>query len=123
MEHKLHKEPDFDFDTLRARLDAWKTAGAKTVVIEWNTGLGPTVFYYPYGERQFGMKWHETVPTTQYNELYADFIEYTLIPQIKEAVAARGMTSRAVCADQQPILVMRMRRREIEQAQRAVHAH
>ena len=120
MEHRLQREPEFDLDAFRASVDTWKTAGAKSVVVEWNTGPGPTVFFYPAGERQFGVKWIEKVPTTQYNELYADFLEYTLAPKLMEIVASRGLTSRVVCVDQQPILVMRMRRREIE---RAVHVH
>jgi hypothetical protein len=120
MEHKLAKQPQFDFDSFRASVDAWKSAGATTVVVEWNTGLGPTIFYYPDGNREFGVKWIETVPTVQYNELYADFLEFDLAPKIKEVIASRGLTSRIYCADQQPILVMRMRRREIEHAE---HAH
>jgi len=119
MEHKLAKQPQFDFDSFRATIDTWQKAGATTVVIEWNTGLGPTLFYYPAGNREFGVKWTETVPTVQYNELYADYLDYTLVPQLKEIVHARGITTRVICADQQPILVMRMRRREIEHAEHA----
>jgi hypothetical protein len=123
MDLKLAKQPDFDFDAFRSTIDHWKTMGATTVVLEWNTGLGPTIFYYPADNRQFGVKWTETVPTVEYNELYADFIEYTLVPKVKEIILARGLKDRAFCADQQPIMVMRMRRREIENAQRASHAH
>jgi hypothetical protein len=123
MEHRLSKQPAFDFDSFRTTVDQWKTLGASSVVFEWNTGLGPSIFYYPSGNRQFGVKWAETVPTTEYNELYADFLEYTLVPQLTEIIASRGLTYRAFCADQQPIMVMRMRRREIENAERAAHAH
>ena len=123
MEHKLAKQPVFDFDSFRSTIDHWKSIGATSVVIEWNTGLGPTIFYYPTGNRPFGVKWTETVPTVEYNELYADYIEYTLIPQLTEIISSRGLTSRAFCADQQPILVMRLRRREIENAQHYSHAH
>jgi hypothetical protein len=123
MEHKLSKQPAFDFDAFRASTDHWKTLGATSVVVEWNTGLGPTLFYYPAGNRKFGVKWTELVPTVEYNELYADFIEFTLVPKLQEIVTSRGLTERTFCADQQPILVMRMRRREIENAQRASHTH
>jgi hypothetical protein len=123
MEHKLAKQPEFDFDAFRETIDTWMKSGASTVVVEWNTGLGPTIFYYPAGNREFGLKWTESVPTVQYNELYADYIDYTLVPKLKEIIASRGISARVVCADQQPILVMRMRRREIEHAQRLAHAH
>jgi hypothetical protein len=123
MEHKLATLPQFDFDTFREKIDSWKSSGATTVVIEWNTGLGPTVYYYPAGNREFGVKWTEAVPTVQYNELYADFLEYTLAQQLKEIVSSRGLTSRIICADQQPILVMRMRRREIAHAQHVAQSH
>jgi hypothetical protein len=123
MEHKLAKQPAFDFDNFRANIDHWKNLGASRVIVEWNTGLGPSLFYYPAGNREFGVKWTESVPTVEYNELYADFIEYTLVPKITEIVASRELSHRAFCADQQPIMVMRQRRREIETAQRAAHAH
>jgi hypothetical protein len=123
MEHKLARQPQFDFDTFRNSVDSWKKAGSSSVVIEWNTGLGPTVFYYPAGNREFGVKWTEAVPTVQYNELYADFLEYTLIPSLTEIVDSRSLSCRTVCADQQPILVMRLRRREIAHAEHAVSGH
>ena len=123
MEHKLATQPKFDFDTFRDTIDTWKSSGASTVVVEWNTGLGPTIYYYPAGGREFGVKWAESVPTVLYNELYADFIEYNLVPKLKEIVSSSGLTSRVVCADQQPILVMRMRRREIEHAEHVAHSH
>jgi hypothetical protein len=123
MEHKLAKEPHFDLDSFRKTVDTWKASGATTVVIEWNTGLGPTIFYYPADHREFGQKWTEAVPTVQYNELYADYLEFTLVPKIKEIAASRNLTVRAFCADQQPIMVMRMRRREIAHAEHASSAH
>jgi endo-1,4-beta-mannosidase len=123
MEHKLAKQPQFDLELFRTTIDSWKKAGASTVVIEWSTGLGPTMFYYPADNREFGVKWTEAVPTVQYSELYADFLEYTLVPSMSKIVAELSLKLRTVCTDQQPILVMRMRRREIAHAEHAVGAH
>lgn len=116
MEHKLPSEPVFEFDAFRANTASWKANGASQVTIEWGTGPGPTIFCYPDLSRQLGMKWTTAVPVSSYNELYADYLEYTLAPKLVEIAAARGLATRIICADQQPLLVMRMRRREIEQA-------
>ena len=123
MEHKLSKQPQFDFDAFRANVDSWKKYGSPTIVIEWTTGLGPTLYYYPAGHRELGVKWTEAVPTVQYNELYADYLDYTLVPSLTEIVSSRSLGFRVVCADQQPILVMRMRRREIAHAEHVASAH
>lgn len=114
MERKLHQEPVFDFDTLRQKCDAWADNGAKRVVIEWSTGTGPTVFYYPAGERRLGVKWTAAVETYNYNEVYADFIEYTLIPKMREAIEARRLETTVLCVDLQPLQVQRQRRRHLE---------
>lgn len=45
-EHALLEEPQFDFDTLREKLAAWKAAGASRVFFEWNTGPGPNLVHY-----------------------------------------------------------------------------
>lgn len=123
MSHNNLNEPKYDFDTLRKELDAWKASGAARVIIEWNTGPGPTVFCYPAGQRQFGFRWRAEVAPTHYNEQYADFLEYTLTPQIQELVQSRSMAATILCVDQQPIQVMRMRRRAIEHAEGAVATH
>ena len=117
MERKLHQEPQFDTETLRQKIDAWKTHGAKRVVIEWSTGTGPTVFYYPAGERRLGVKWVIAVETYNYNEIYADYIEQTLVPQLREVIQSRGLTVTMMCVDLQPLQVQRQRRRQIERAQ------
>ena len=120
MERKLHHEPIFDLDTLRQKGDLWKSNGITRVVIEWSTGTGPTVFYYPAGERRYGVKWTVAVETYNYNEVYADYIEYTLIPRLREAIAARSLEVTVLCVDLQPLQVQRQRRRQIERAQHAV---
>ena len=94
MERKLHQEPQFDLETLRVKCDAWKSHEAAKVVIEWSTGTGPTVFYYPAGQRGQGVKWTVAVETYNYNEVYADFIEHKLIPQ-----NSRGDSCARPCGD------------------------
>jgi hypothetical protein len=123
MERKIHQEPVFDMETLRQKADAWKNAGAKRVYLEWSTGTGPTVFYFPEGERSFGVKWTAAVRTDSYNELYADFIEHKLMPQLIEAVRARGLDTVVRCVDLQPLQVQRQRRRQIERTEAAVAHH
>ena len=123
MERKLHQEPQFDLETLRVKCDAWKSHEAAKVVIEWSTGTGPTVFYYPAGQRGQGVKWTVAVETYNYNEVYADFIEHKLIPKIREVIHARGLAETALCVDLQPLQIQRQRRRQIERAQTALSGH
>ena len=120
MERKLHEEPAFDLETLRNKCDLWKSHGAAKVVIEWSTGTGPTVFYYPAGERRNGVKWTVAVETYNYNEIYADFIEHTLVPRLSEVIHARGLTETVLSVDLQPLQIQRQRRRQIERAQASV---
>ena len=120
MERKLHEEPAFDLETLRGKCDVWKSHGATRVVIEWSTGTGPTVFYYPAGERRNGVKWTVAVETYNYNEIYADFIEHTLVPRLREVIHARGLTETVLSVDLQPLQIQRQRRRQIERAQSSV---
>jgi hypothetical protein len=121
MERKLRREPVFDLEGLGAKADAWKANGASRVVIEWSTGTGPTVFYYPAGERGFGVKWTCAVPTDSYTEVYADFIEHKLIPRIVDALKEHGLAATALCVDLQPLQVQRQRRHELERLEAAAH--
>jgi hypothetical protein len=123
MERKLHQEPAFDLDTMRQKLDIWKQNGVKSVIIEWSTGTGPTVFYYPAGERRHGVKWTVAVETYNYNEVYADFIENTLIPRLTETIASRQLESSVLCVDLQPLQVQRQRRHQLERLQTAGAHH
>ncbi len=123
MERKLHQEPQFDLETLRVKCDAWKSHEAAKVVIEWSTGTGPTVFYYPAGQRGQGVNWTAAVETNNYNEVYADFIEHKLIPKIREVIHARGLAETVLCVDLQPLQIQRQRRRRIERAQTALSGH
>lgn len=122
-EHALLEEPQFDFDTLREKLAAWKAAGASRVFFEWNTGPGPTVVYYPAGDRKLAGVWKLPVAATRYvGEMYADWLEQKLAPRLTEAAQGNGLAAVVRCVDQQPVQVMRQRRREIERAVNAVHA-
>ena len=123
MERKLHQEPAFDLETLRGKCEAWKAHGASKVVIEWSTGTGPTVFYYPGGQRGQGVKWIAAVETYNYNEVYADFIEQKLVPQLREVIHARGLAEAVLCVDLQPLQIQRQRRRQIERTQAEVAGH
>lgn len=123
MDRKLHQEPLFDTDTMRQRLDEWKSHKVSQVYIEWSTGTGPTVFYYPAGDRRFGVKWTAAVETFNYNEMYADFIEHTLLLRLNELINSRGLSAVIRCVDLQPLQVQRMRRRELERQQTAVAHH
>jgi hypothetical protein len=123
MERKLHQEPAFDMDTLRQKLDLWKQHGVKRIVIEWSTGTGPTVFYFPDGERRHGVKWIVAVETYNYNEVYADFIENTLIPRLIEMIASRQLEATERCVDLQPLLVQRQRRRQLERLHTVAASH
>ncbi len=123
MERKLHQEPQFDLETLRQKCDAWKSHEAAKVVIEWSTGTGPNLFYYPAGQRQQGVKWTVAVETFNYNEIYADFIEQKLVPQIREVIHARGLAEAVLCVDLQPLQIQRQRRRQIERAQMETAGH
>ncbi len=120
MERKLHEEPSFDMDTLRAKAEAWKAHGAAKAFLEWSTGTGPNVFYYPAGERGQGVKWTVAVETYNYNEVYADFVEHTLIPRLRKAFTEIGLPLTVMCVDLQPLQIQRQRRRQIERAQTAV---
>lgn len=119
MERTLHEEPQFDMETLREKCAAWKTHGASKVILEWSTGTGPNVFYYPGGERGQGIKWTVAVETYNYNEIYADFIEHTLLPRLRKAVIEAGLAEVVMCVDLQPLQIQRQRRRQIERAQTA----
>ena len=117
------KNPPSTLDTLRQKLDLWKNNSVSHVVIEWSTGTGPTVFYYPAGERRHGVKWTVAVETYNYNEIYADFIEHTLIPRLQETTASRQVESTIMCVDLQPLQVQRQRRRQLERLQTAGVPH
>ncbi len=119
MERKLHEEPHFDLETLGEKCRAWKAHGASKVILEWSTGTGPNVFYFPAGERGLGVKWTVAVETYNYNEMYADFVEHTLLPRLRDGAAESGLAVTVMCVDLQPLQIQRQRRRQIERSQTA----
>jgi hypothetical protein len=119
MAHGHFQDPDFDDKLFRSALSEWSAAGAMQLNIEWQTGPGPTLVWYPAGERKVGGVWRFEVAPTQYNEQYADYLELRAVPRLSEIARESGFQVRARCVDQQPIQVMRMRRRELEHAERA----
>jgi hypothetical protein len=121
MERKLTHEPAFDMDTLRQKCDLWKANGIRQLILEWSTGTGPTVYYYPAGARRYGVKWTVAVETYNYNELYADYLEHTLMPRLREAVRGASLDPTILCVDLQPLQVQRQRRRQIERVETAAH--
>ena len=122
MEHKLHEEPPFSFEALLATASGWKARSAKDVIVEWSTGTGPVIFYYPAGERVYGKKWTVDVTPDGYSEIYADFIEFKLLPKIVEALKQTGFAVAPRCVDLQPLQVQRSRRRAIKREE-AVAGH
>ncbi len=123
MAHGPFHDPDFDFDTFRSAVTKWAAAGGQRVIIEWQTGPGPVVSWYPASERQLSVIWRVQVSPESYNEQYADYLEYRLMPRLFEIARAGGLEPRAFCVDQQPIMVMRMRRRELERAEHSSSGH
>jgi len=118
MEHKLLSEPEFDFDAFCATLNTWKTAGAQSINMDWSTGSGLTLAYYPSGNRKLAETWKTLATATRYSEEYADFIELKLLPRLVELIQSIGLQPLTRCVDQQPILVMRQRRRQIASVHR-----
>ncbi len=123
MDRKLHHEPNFDTDTLRRKAELWKQNNVRRIVFEWSTGTGPTVFYFPQGERRHGVKWTVAVETYNYNEVYADFIEYALLPRLTEIVRAQGLETTNLNVDLQPLQVQRQRRRQLAHMETASGHH
>ena len=93
-----------------------KRGGESHFRVEHRHG-GRTCFYFPAGERNLGVKWTIAVETYNYNEVYADFIEHTLLPRLREAFAQSALALTAMCVDLQPLQIQRQRRRQIERAQ------
>ena len=123
MEHKLHEEPPFSFEALLATASAWKAKSVRNVVVEWSTGIGPVLFYYPEGERTYGKKWTVDVAPEGYSEIYADFIEFKLLPKVVEALKQTGFDVSARCVDLQPLQVQRSRRRAIKREEALAGHH
>lgn len=114
MQHKLLEEPTFEFEPFLASVSAWKASGATEVVVEWSTGIAPVIFYFPAAKRSYGKKWSVEVSPDGYSELYADLIEYKMLPKVIEALKQLGLAVSVRCVDLQPLQVQRQRRRAID---------
>jgi hypothetical protein len=123
MSHALLNEPNVSLDEFRDKVTAWAGAGGTAVTLEWGTGSGPSVYLFPNGQRKLGVGAKIPVRPTEYSEQYADFLERKLAPRIAEIAQAKGLGVSVHCTDQQPVQVQRMRRREIEHAERLASAH
>jgi hypothetical protein len=119
MSHATFHDPEFDLDAFRTTIATWSAKGAKTMVVEWQTGPGPMISWYPSSERSLAEVWTHKVSPSHYNEQYADFMEYRLTPLLVEVAKGGGLAPRVICVDQQPVMIQRQRRRELEHAAKA----
>ena len=119
MSHGNFHAPDFDFDLFRTSTETLSAAGFKVLIMEWQTGPGAIVTWYPAGERQSGESWRCDPGPSHNNEQNADYLEHDLLPRLEEVARGKGFQVRTRCVDQQPVQVMRMRRRELERAQQS----
>jgi hypothetical protein len=120
MEKALKNTPVLDPDAFRQRVSAWKSVGAsRRVIVEWSTGTGPSVFVCPAGSRNLGFALVEGGNATGSDERWADFLEFTYLPQVADALRAEGYDAEVLCVDLRPLVVQRARRRQIEAAARA----
>ena len=121
MHKALHNLPVFDRDAFTSTTESWKKAlkgagpGGNRVVVEWSTSRGPSCFVYPAGKRSAGVNLTASVPHTQSDERWADFLEHEFIPPVVAALQDEGFpTIQVNCVDLRPVQTMRARRRVIE---------
>jgi hypothetical protein len=69
--------------------------------------------------RSLAHSWQYHVRPAEYNEQYADYLENRLTPLLAEIARGGGLTPRTSCVDQQPVVIQRQRRRELEHAAKA----
>ena len=110
--------PTLDPDSFAWRVRDWRPLmagpGNDRVVVEWCVTSGPKVFVYPAARRAAGFDLAEGASRTHSDERWADFLEFTFVPQVVAALQEAGYKPQVVCADQRPVQTMRQRRREIE---------
>jgi len=122
--------PELDPAALAWRIRDWKPLmqgpGNDRIVIEWNVTNGPCCFVYPAARRAAGFDLAANASHTSSDERWADFLELTFVPAVVEAIEGAGFRTQIVCADQRPVIAMRVRRRAHEALAHAhgnVHAH
>jgi len=121
----LHDVPSFDERAFRRRVGNWKPLlaaagpGADRVVVEWGVVRGPNCFVFPASDRAKGINLTQGFVGTQSDERWADFLEYTFVPQVVQALQAEGIRVHANCVDLRPVQTQRARRRVIDAAAKA----
>jgi uncharacterized protein (DUF58 family) len=127
MEKPLKNLPVLNVETFQKRAEDWKRLpagpGADRVVVEWSVGLGPKVFVYPASKRAAGFSLLADLLAAQSDERWADFLEFTFVPQVVEALKSAGHKPQVICVDLRPVQTMRTRRRAQEEAAHAKSGH
>lgn len=107
--------PTFDADAFLWRIRDWKPLlagpGNNRIVVEWCTNLGPKCFVYPAARRAVGFDLAAGSGDGHTDERWADFLEFTYVPQVVAALQGAGLPAQVICADQRPIQIQRERRR------------
>lgn len=126
MHKALHNLPVFDRAGFSETANGWKTAlkgagpGGNRMIVEWSTSRGPSCFVFPAAKRGTGINLTSSVPHTQSDERWADFLEHEFIPPVVQALKDEGFASVQVnCVDLRPVQAMRARRRTIESVAQA----
>jgi len=121
----LHDVPVFEERSFRRRIGNWKPLlaaagpGADRIVIEWSVVRGPSCFVFPAADRTKGINLTQNFAGTQSDERWADFLEYTFVPQVVHALQAEGIRVQVNCVDLRPVQTQRARRRVIAAAAHA----
>ncbi|MFM7320294.1 MAG: hypothetical protein ACKO5K_02065 [Armatimonadota bacterium] len=130
MRKALKGLPELDRDALAWRLRDWSPfmegPGNNRVVVEWCVTNGPCCFVYPASRRAAGFDLAADASHASSDERWADFLEYTFVPAVVQAIESAGFNPQVICADQRPVIALRQRRRDLEriaQARGAGHGH
>jgi hypothetical protein len=125
MHKPLAPLPVFEEAALVAKADGWKSAlksakpGHGKIVVEWTIMHGPSCLVFPMGLRHLAVDLTDDGQSRKNDERWADFLEFTFVPQVTAALEKAGLPYMVICTDQRPIQVMRERRRAIAKAAEA----
>ena len=120
----LHEVPTLDERTLRRRVATWKPIlaagpGANRIVVEWSVVRGPNCFVFPAADRSKGINVTQGFAGTQSDERWADFLEFTFVPQVVQSLNPEGVPIQVNCVDLRPVQTQRARRRATDAAAHA----
>lgn len=122
MHAELTGIPHFEPAAFLWRIRDWKPLltgpGNNRVVVEWCVTNGPKCYVYPAARRAAGIDLCADASHATSDERWADWLEFTLVPQVVDTLRSDGFPPQIICADQRPIQVMRARRRAMEAAAR-----